>query len=199
MDNLSRQCTRPVHFECQLAQERYAKLSHEKKVSSKVCREHHPQYQHWREVHKETVEGTGLNFAPKCDNFCFTRKSDCDHIKNNVPFNNLGDCIVFPSNCIHQGYYNSDSDIGYVIAQLFAFPAISIACEQLTLSHTKELDFIQNNLNNDTVTALSNDILQTGILPTPLNVLVRARTLMGQLIGIPIVRFLTLSFMKLHC
>ena len=41
-----RQCTRPVHFECQLAWETYAKLSHEKKCSSKVCREHHPQYQH---------------------------------------------------------------------------------------------------------------------------------------------------------
>ena len=27
-------------------------------------------------------------------------------------------------------------------------------------SHTKQLDFIQNNLNNETVTALSNDILQ---------------------------------------
>ena len=48
LDSSSKQCTRPVHFECQLAWERYAKLSHEKKVSSKVCREHHPQYLHWR-------------------------------------------------------------------------------------------------------------------------------------------------------
>ena len=31
-----RQCTRPVHFECQLAWETYAKLSHEKRCSSKV-------------------------------------------------------------------------------------------------------------------------------------------------------------------
>ena len=29
---------------------------YEKKVSSKVCREHHPQYQHWQEVHREPVE-----------------------------------------------------------------------------------------------------------------------------------------------
>ena len=49
LDGLTRQCTRPVHFECQLAWETYAKLSHEKKCSSKICREHHPQYQHWRE------------------------------------------------------------------------------------------------------------------------------------------------------
>jgi hypothetical protein len=33
LDSLSRrQCTRPVHFECQLAWETYAKLSHEKNV-----------------------------------------------------------------------------------------------------------------------------------------------------------------------
>jgi hypothetical protein len=48
----------------------------------------------------------------------------------------------------------------YVTAQLFARPTISIACDQLTQSHTKQLDFIQNNLNNETVAALSNDILQ---------------------------------------
>jgi hypothetical protein len=108
----------------------------------------------------EPVEGTGLNFAPKCNNFCFTRKAVCDHIKNNVPINNLGDYVIFPSNCFHQGYFNSDSDMVYVTAQCFARPTISIACDQLTRSHTKQLDFIQNNLNNEIVAALSNDILQ---------------------------------------
>jgi hypothetical protein len=44
LDSSSRQCTRPVHFECQLAWETYAKLSHKKNCSSKVCRE---QFQ-WR-------------------------------------------------------------------------------------------------------------------------------------------------------
>jgi hypothetical protein len=47
------------------------------------------------------VEGTGLNFAPKCDNFCFTSRTVCDHIKNYVPINNLGDYVVFPSKCFH--------------------------------------------------------------------------------------------------
>jgi hypothetical protein len=108
----------------------------------------------------EPVEGTGLNFAPKCNNFCFTRKAVCDHIKNNVPINNLGDYVIFLSNCFHQGYFNSDSDMVYVTAQCLARPTISIACDQLTRSHTKQLDFIQNNLNNETVSALSNDILQ---------------------------------------
>ncbi len=107
LDGLTRQCTCPVHFECQLAWETYAKLSHEKKCSSKVCREHHPQYQHWREVHMKPVEGTGIIFAPKCDNFCYTMEAVCDHIKNTVPINNLGDYIVFPSKCFHQGYFNT--------------------------------------------------------------------------------------------
>jgi hypothetical protein len=124
LDGLTRQCTRPVHFECQLAWETYAKLSHEKKCSSKVCREHHPQYQQLREVHMKPVEGTGIIFAPKCDNFCFTREAVCDHIKNTVPINNLGDYVVFPSKCFHQGYFNTDSDTVYVTAQLFARPTI---------------------------------------------------------------------------
>ena len=111
-------------------------------------------------VHMEPVEGTGLIFAPKCDNFCFTRKAVCDQIKNTVPIYNLGDYDVFPSNCFHQGYFNSDSDTVYITAQLFARPTISIACDQLTRLHTKQLDFIQNNFNNGTVTALSNDIFQ---------------------------------------
>jgi hypothetical protein len=48
----------------------------------------------------------------------------------------------------------------YITAQLFARPTISIASDQLTRSHIKQLDFIQNNLNNETVAAQSNDILQ---------------------------------------
>ena len=57
------------------------------------------------------VHGTGLNFAPECNNFCFTRKTVCDHIKNNVPINNLGDYFVLPSKCFHHGCINSNSDI----------------------------------------------------------------------------------------
>jgi hypothetical protein len=64
------------------------------------------------------VEGTGIIFAPMCDNFCFTREAVCDHIKNTVPINNLGDYVNFPSKCFHQGYFN-DSDTVYVTAQLY--------------------------------------------------------------------------------
>jgi hypothetical protein len=84
------------------------------------------------QVSLNVVHGAGLNFAPKCDNFCFTRKTVCDHIKNNVLINNLGDYVVFPSKCFHQGYFNSDSDMVYVTCQLFARPSIApVLCHQL--------------------------------------------------------------------
>jgi hypothetical protein len=49
------QCNRPVHFQFQLSWERYADLSHEKKCTSQVCPQHHPEYQHWRELHIKPV------------------------------------------------------------------------------------------------------------------------------------------------
>jgi len=39
-----------------LSWERYADLSHEEKITSQVCREHHPKYQHWWKVHIKSVE-----------------------------------------------------------------------------------------------------------------------------------------------
>jgi hypothetical protein len=55
LNSSSKQCHLPVHFECQLPWERYADLTHEKKCTSRVCREHHPKYQHWRELHRKPV------------------------------------------------------------------------------------------------------------------------------------------------
>ena len=51
-----------------------------------------------------------------------------------------------------------DSYMVYITGQLFARPTISIGSDQLMRLHTKQLDFIQNNLNNETVAVLSNDI-----------------------------------------
>ena len=56
LHNLSKQCHRHVHFECQLSWERYAELSHDKKCTNQICCEHHLEYQHWREVHRKPVE-----------------------------------------------------------------------------------------------------------------------------------------------
>ena len=66
------------------------------------------------------------------------------------------------------------ADMVFITAQLFARPTISIASDQLTRSHTKQLDFIQNNLNNITnnhpshlTTAVSTPI-DLANLPTPI-------------------------------
>jgi hypothetical protein len=89
------------------------------------------------QVKLNVVHGAGLNFAPKCDNFCFTKKTVCDHIKNNVPINNLGDYVVFPSNCFHQGHFNSDSDMVYITGKLFARLSIApVLCDH-TLTHQR--------------------------------------------------------------
>jgi hypothetical protein len=48
----------------------------------------------------------GLNFAPLCNNFCFTKKKECDHKKKNVQINNVGKYVQFPSKWYHQGYFN---------------------------------------------------------------------------------------------
>ena len=56
LNSSSKQCSRPVHFECQVSWERYARLSHEKKCTYRVCREHHPEYQLWQEVDRKPVD-----------------------------------------------------------------------------------------------------------------------------------------------
>ncbi len=91
----------------------------------------------------------------------FTRNGVCDHVKKYVWIDNLSDYIIFPSKCFHQGYFNDASNKIIVQAQLFARPIIAPDCDGLTcsLGH-KEIDFIESNLNDDTVAALSNDILQ---------------------------------------
>jgi hypothetical protein len=38
-----------------------------------------------------------LNFKPLCNNFCFTKKKECDHEKKNVQINNVGKYVQFPS------------------------------------------------------------------------------------------------------
>jgi hypothetical protein len=35
------------------------------------------------------ANGNGLNFAPLCNSFCFTKKKECDHKKKKVQINNV--------------------------------------------------------------------------------------------------------------
>jgi hypothetical protein len=45
----------------------------------------------------------GLNFAPLCNSFCFTKKKECDHEKKNVQCNKVGKYVQFSSKWYHQG------------------------------------------------------------------------------------------------
>ena len=141
LDSSSRLCTRPVHFECVSWHRRHMPNSPTKRtfllkfvgnITPNTNTGGKYTWSLWRELY--------LILPPSVTIFCFTRKAVCDHIKNNVPINNLGDYVVFSSNCFHQGYFNSDSDMVYVTAQLFGRSTIGIAYDQLTRSHTKQLD-----------------------------------------------------------
>jgi hypothetical protein len=43
------------------------------------------------------ANGNGLNFAPLCNSFCFTKKKECDHKKKKVQINNVSRYVQFPS------------------------------------------------------------------------------------------------------
>ena len=60
-------------------------------------------------ANEEVVDANenGLNFAPLCNSFCFTKKKECDQ--------NVGDYVQFPSKWYHQGYFNDV--LGKVIVQ----------------------------------------------------------------------------------
>ena len=87
-------------------------------------------------ANEEVVDANenGLNFAPLCNSFCFTKKKECDHKKKKVQINNVGKYVQFPSKWYHQGYFNDVLGKVVVQAQLFARP--SIAPEDALSMHT---------------------------------------------------------------
>jgi hypothetical protein len=100
----------------------------------------------------------GLNFAPLCNSFCFTKKKGCDHKKKNVQINNVGKYVQFPSKWYHQGYFNDVLGKVVVQAQLFARP--SIAPEgTLSMRAPFKYQIIEGQFAPETVTPLCNDIL----------------------------------------
>jgi hypothetical protein len=113
-----------------------------------------------KHANDEVVDGNGngLNFAPLCKNFCFTKQKECDHKKKNVQMNNVGEYVQFPSKWYHQGYFNDV--LGKVVAQAQLFARPSIAPEGALLIHAQFKDQIfQGQLSPETVTPLCNDIL----------------------------------------
>jgi hypothetical protein len=100
----------------------------------------------------------GLNFAPLCNNFCFTKKRECDHDKKNVQINNVGKYVQFPSKWYHQECFIYVLGKVVVQAQLFARP--SIAPEgALSMRAPFKDQIIEGQLAPETVTPLCNDIL----------------------------------------
>ena len=100
----------------------------------------------------------GLNFAPLCNNFCFTKKRECDHDKKNVQINNVGKYVQFPSKWYHQGYFNDV--LGKVVVQAQLFARTSIALEAALSIRTPFKDqIIEGRLSVEIVTPLCNDIL----------------------------------------
>jgi hypothetical protein len=67
----------------------------------------------------------GLNFAPLCNSFCFTKRKECDHEKKKVQINNVGEYVQFPFKWYCLGYINDVLGKVVVQAQLFARPSIA--------------------------------------------------------------------------
>jgi hypothetical protein len=83
----------------------------------------------------------------------------CDHHQKNVQINNARDYILFPSTCLHHGYYNDEANKIFITAQLFARPSIEPDIKHFTGSFTQLQDFIQGKLDKSTIKELSNDLL----------------------------------------
>jgi hypothetical protein len=104
------------------------------------------------------ANGNGVNFAPLCISFCFTKKKECDQEKKKVQINNVGKYVQFPSKWYHQGYFIDVLGKVVVQAQLFARPSIAPEGALSTRAPFKD-KFIEGQLAPETLTPLCNDIL----------------------------------------
>jgi hypothetical protein len=104
------------------------------------------------------ANGNGLNFAPLCNSFCFTKKKECDHEKKKVQINNVGKYIQFPSKWYHQGYFNDVLGKVGIQAQLFARPSIAPETALSMRAPFKD-QIIKGQLAPETVTPPCNDVL----------------------------------------
>jgi hypothetical protein len=81
------------------------------------------------ELQNNSFNGTGVCFASSCkaDPFhgCFnsTKQKLCAHSTDQIMLNNVGDYVIFPSNCFHCGYFSIQSNSVYYTAQMFATPS----------------------------------------------------------------------------
>jgi hypothetical protein len=107
----------------------------------------------------------GLLFAPTCTT-CFNEnkylsisEKKCAHSWKNVCLNSTGEYIVFPSGMMYCGYYNDKSNRIFTTAQLFCAPTGYTDVLQLPQSILKDEDFTEGRLDESTLLALRDDVI----------------------------------------
>ncbi len=81
------------------------------------------------ELNNNNLNGTGICIASSCkadpSHKCFslTKQKLCAHPIDQIMLNDVGDYIMFPSNCFHRGYFSIQTDSIYYTAQMFATPS----------------------------------------------------------------------------
>ena len=113
--------------------------------------------------------GTGVCIASSCkadpSHKCFslTKEKLCAHTIDHFMLNDVGDYVMFPSNCFHRGYFSIQKDSIYYTAQMFATPSENTSEETRTRSRNAT---IMKNLEGKgtmqcvQLTELSKDILE---------------------------------------
>ena len=107
----------------------------------------------------EPIIENGPNFAPLCTTFCSAKMTICLHKKKMVPLNNVGQYVLFPSKCFHQGFYNNKSGKIFVQAQLFCRHSISIASGVTTRNKTYKDQIVEGQVCVSSLMPLCNDLL----------------------------------------
>ena len=120
------------------------------------------------ELQNNSFNGTGVCFASSCEadpsHGCFnsTKQKLCAHSTDQIMLNNVGDYVIFPSNCFHRGYFSIQSNSVYYTAQMFATPSEKPSGESVPTSRNAVImtTQVKGTMRCMKLTKLSNDILE---------------------------------------
>ena len=104
-------------------------------------------------------DNNGLIFAPDCDDLCFLRKAECDHVVHEVTLNIVGGYVVFPSIWYHRGFFSVKGSKTIIQAQLFAVHSADPAKERLTRKNTRMDSYTTGRINRTLLDALRHDLI----------------------------------------
>jgi hypothetical protein len=80
---------------------------------------------------------------------CFIPKEmECYHETKKVSLNNVGDYVVFHSECFHKGYYFIQAGTAVYTAQLFAKHSTNISQERMTRLNTPENSIMEGHVDD---------------------------------------------------